>query len=118
MSKRSKGPWRLRKGSTRVHADGIAISQSGYVGGQSAAHMQAARETRLANAKAISLVPRMADALGRLRDLYLKIDDENDICIATVMLNSTKYLSAKERAAHKWFSLWDEIVELTNALEE
>ena len=59
--KHSKGPWTRNRAT--VHADGIRISQSGHVGGQSNTVLENAREVREANAKLIAVAPDLLAAL-------------------------------------------------------
>lgn len=62
--KHSKGPWKRNRNT--VHADGIRISQSGHVGGQSNTVLESAGEVREANAKLIAAAPDLLESLEKI----------------------------------------------------
>lgn len=73
MRKHTPGPWTYKRFC--VHAQGIRISQSGYVGAASCSAEMAADQERIANARLISAAP---DLLAACKEIIAKMDSLGD----------------------------------------
>jgi len=74
MTKYSAGEWEVR--GTSVLAGGIRISQSGYRGAACVQVERAFEETRKANARLISMSPKMLKFIKKYADV-VKIHDQD-----------------------------------------